>query len=141
MKRILLMLMTILCFGIAANCQTVTEYSSVLQSNGYSISITQMDNTTLTLEKIAAPNSYIVVIEKDGDKIDNVTVIALISQIGNYSFKELEPVKLYPQYFETPQIVGDLFLFVEPFIPQIEIKGNTVQLAAMYKPLAPILKE
>lgn len=135
------MLVAILCFGIAANCQTVTEYSNVLQSNGYSISTTQMDNTTLTLEKIAAPSSYIVVIEKDGDKIDNVFVLALVSQIGKYSFTELEPVKLYPQYFATPQLVRGLFLSVEPFIPQIEIKGNTVQLAAIYKPLALIPKE
>lgn len=65
----------------------------------------------------------------------------MLTQIGKYPFSYLEPVKLYPQYFATPQPVRDLFLSVEPFVPQIEIKGNTVQIAATYKPLAPIPKD
>lgn len=100
-----------------------------------------MDNTTLALEKIESPSSYIVIIKKDGDKISEVTVIAIVSQIGKYTFSDLEPVKLYPQYFNSLQPVGDLFLAVAPYLPQIEIKDNTVQLVAIYKPLIPVFRD
>ena len=137
MKRILTLLIAII-LGIAAYSQTVADYSRVLQANGYTLCNPQIDNNSVALKKIASPTSYIVVIEKDDNKIDSVIIIAVLSQIGKYSFADLEPVKLYPQYFATPQLVRDLFLSVEPYIPQIEIKGNTVQVSVMYKPLAPI---
>ena len=100
-----------------------------------------MDDNSVALEKFSSPSSYIVVIKKDGDKMSSVDIVAVLTQIGNYPFSDLELVKLYPQYFATPQPVRDLFLSVEPFVPQIEIKGNTVQIAATYKPLAPITKD
>lgn len=100
-----------------------------------------MDDNSIALQKLVSPTSYIVVIKKDGDKIASVDIVAVLSQIGKYPFADLEPVKLYPQYFATPQPVGDLILAVEPYLPQIEIKGKTVQIAATYKPLAPIVKD
>lgn len=139
-KRILTLLIAII-LGIAAYSQTVADYSRVLQANGYTLCNPQMDNNSIALEKVTSPTSYIVLINKDGDKIASVTIIAVLSQIGKYPFNDLEPVKLYPQYFKTPQLVRDLFLSVEPFIPYIEIKGNTVVVAAIYKPLAPIAKD
>lgn len=100
-----------------------------------------MDDNSVALQKLVSPTSYIVVIKKDGDKIVSVDIVAVLSQIGKYPFADLEPVKLYPQYFATPHPVGDLLLSVEPYVPQIEIKGKTVQIAATYKPLAPIARD
>lgn len=140
MKRILTILVAIF-LGIAAYSQTVADYSRVLQANGYTLCNPQMDDSSVALQKLVSPTSYIVVIKKDGDKIASVDIVAVLSQIGKYPFADLEPVKLYPQYFATPQPVGDLLLSVEPYVPQIEIKGNTVQVAATYKPLAPIAKD
>lgn len=140
MKKILSLLVA-LFIGIAAYSQSVTEYISVLQANGYTLCNPQMDDNSVALQKLVSPTSYIVVIKKDGDKIVSVDIVAVLSQIGKYPFADLEPVKLYPQYFATPQPVGDLLLAVEPYVPQIEIKGKTVQIAATYKPLAPIAKD
>lgn len=140
MKKILSLLVA-LFIGIAAYSQSVTEYSRVLQANGYTLCNPQMYDNSVALQKFVSPTSYIVVIKKDGDKIASVDIVGVLTQIGKYPFADLEPVKLYPQYFATPQPVGDLLLSVEPYVPQIEIKGNTVQIAATYKPLAPIAKD
>lgn len=140
-KKILILFVAILSLGIAANAQTVTEYSKVLQNNGYTLCNPQMDDNSISLQKFASPSSYIVVIKKDGDKIASVDIVVLLTQIGKYPFADIEPVKLYPQYFATPQPAGDLLLSVEPYVPQIEIKGNTVQISATYKPIMPIAKE
>lgn len=100
-----------------------------------------MDDTSVALQKLVSPTSYIVVIKKDGDKIASVDIVAILSDIGKYTFADLEPVKLYPQYFATPQPVGDLLLSVEPYVPQIEIKDDIIQIAATYKPIAAIAKD
>lgn len=140
MKQILTILLA-LFIGVAAYSQSVADYSSTLQANGYTVESTQVAPNTVTLTKLDTAPQYVVTIYKDGDKINQVAIVAVLSQIGKYSFSNLEPVSLYPKYFDTPQIVGDLFLSVEPFEPSVEIKGNQVWLSAMYKPLAPISKE
>lgn len=139
MKKILLLIT--LFIGIAAYSQTVADYSRVLQLNGYTLCNPQMDDTSVALQKLVSPTSYIVVIKKDGDKIASVDIVAILSDIGKYTFADLEPVKLYPQYFATPQPVGDLLLSVEPYVPQIEIKDDIIQIAATYKPIAAIAKD
>lgn len=139
----LITLFIALFIGIAAYSQTVSEYTSTLQANGYTVESTAVAPNTVTLTKLSTAPQYIVTIYKDGDRINQVAIVAVLSQIGKYSFSILEPVSLYPKYFATPQIVpnSDLLLSVEPFEPSVEIKGNQVWLSAMYKPIAPIAKE
>lgn len=140
MKRILTLLVAII-LGIAAYSQSVSEYTKILQANGYTLCNPQYDNTTVSLEKFEAPSSYIVIIRKDADKITAVDIVAVLTKVGKYPFSDLEPVKLYPKFFDELQVVGDTFLSVEPYLPRVEIKGNTVQVAATYKPLAPVFKD
>ena len=140
LKTFLLALVAILT-GIAAEAQSASEYEALLIQNGYQLDSNESTVNERYFSKLNTPKKYIVTMKKAGDKIQQVSVVAVIGEMGDYKFSELEPVKLYPSYFETPQEEGGLFLSVEPYIPQISIKQGQVWLSAIFKPLAPIRKE
>lgn len=96
MKRILTLLVTII-LGIAAYSQTVTAYSDLLKSEGY----TYNEAPTATESALISPDGkYLVLVHSDekSDTISDFTVVVILKGDKVRSatnFNKVEPVALY----------------------------------------------